>query len=119
MPHTRIEYQRIAHNPCLRIIHLQRPHQHPQRMPLPLRPGILCHSVAIQTTLIAYPDTMSIVALCVGTNPLDRACGSDITIPPNVKMIADAIKAAEAVSGVQILLGKGTVLASGTTMNDN
>ena len=88
-------------------------------MPLPLSSGILCQPVAIQTTLIAYPDTMSIVALCVGTNPLYRACGPDITVTANEEMIANAIKAAKAVSGVQVVLGKGTVFASGTTMDYN
>lgn len=59
------------------------------------------------------------IALRVGTDPLDRACGLDITVTADEEMIANAIKAAKAVSGVQVVLGKGAVLASGTTMDDD
>ena len=62
---------------------------------------------------------MSIVPTRVGTDPLDRACGLDITVTANVEMIADTIKTTEAVGGVQVVLGKGAVLAGGTAMDDD
>lgn len=55
----------------------------------------------------------------MGTDPLDRACGLDITVTANVEMIADTIKTTEAVGGVQVVLGKGAVLAGGTAMDDD
>ena len=75
--------------------------------------------MAVQAALIANSDTMGIVALRVGTDPLDRACGLDITVTANVEMIADTIKTTEAVGGVQVVLGKGAVLASGAAMDHN
>ena len=62
---------------------------------------------------------MGIVALRVGTDPLDRACGSDIAVAADVEMIACAIKTTAAVSGIQVALGKGAVLASGAAMDHN
>ena len=88
-------------------------------MPLPLRSCILCHPVAVQATLIANSNAMGIVALRVGADPLDRACGADITVAADVEMIACAIKTTEAVSGIQVALGKGAVLASGAAMDHN
>lgn len=88
-------------------------------MPLPFRPCILRQPVAVQSTLIADSDAMGIVALRVGTDPLDRACGSDIAVAADVEMIAYAIKTTAAVSGIQVALGKGAVLASGAAMDHN
>ena len=62
---------------------------------------------------------MKYVALRVGTDPLDRACGSDIAVAADVEMIACAIKTTAAVSGIQVALGKGAVLASGAAMDHN
>ena len=109
----------MSHHPCLRVIHLQRPHQYPQRVSLPFRPGILCQSVTVQSTLVADANRVSIVPTHVGTDSLDRACGLDVTVTANVEMIANAIKATEAVGGVQVVLGKGMVLTGGTTMDDD
>lgn len=53
----------------------------------------------------------------MGTNPLDLACRLDIAIAANVEMIANAIKATEAVGDLQVVLGKGMILASGTTVD--
>lgn len=36
-----------------------------------------------------------------------------------LEMIANAIKTTEAVGGVQVVLGKGAVLAGGTAMDDD
>ena len=55
----------------------------------------------------------------VGTDPLDQSGGLDITVTANVEMIANAIKTTEAVGGVQVVLGKGAVLAGGTAMDDD
>ena len=109
----------MSHHPRLRIIHLQRTYQYPQRVSLPFRPGVLCQPVTVQSTLITDTDRVSIVPTRVGTDPLDRACGPDITVTANVEMIANAIKATEAVGGVQVVLGKGAVLAGGTAMDDD
>ena len=65
--------------------------------------------MAVQAALIANSDAMGIVALRVGTDPLDRACGSDIAVAADVEMIACAIKTTAAVSGIQVALGKGAV----------
>ena len=62
---------------------------------------------------------MKYIPTRVGTDPLDRACGLDITVTANVEMIADTIKTTEAVGGVQVVLGKGAVLAGGTAMDDD
>lgn len=78
-----------------------------------------CYPMAVQAALIANSDTMGIVALRVGTDPLDRACGSDIAVAADVEMIACAIKTTAAVSGIQVALGKGAVLASGAAMDHN
>lgn len=86
---------------------------------LPFRPRILRQPVAIQTTLITNSDRICIVSTHVGTDPLDRACGLDITVTANVEVIAYAIKTAKAVSGFQILFGKGAVLARGAAMDHN
>ena len=53
--------------------------------------------MAVQAALIANSDAMGIVALRVGTDPLDRACGSDIAVAADVEMIACAIKTTAAV----------------------
>jgi hypothetical protein len=55
----------------------------------------------------------------VDTDPPDRACGLDITVTANVEMIAYTIKTTKAVSGFQILFGKGAVLARGAAMDHN
>ncbi|KXT48597.1 hypothetical protein HMPREF2531_02874 [Bacteroides intestinalis] len=53
----------------------------------------------------------------MGTDPLDQSGGLDITVTANVEMIACAIKTAKAVSGFQVLFGKGAVLARGAAMD--
>ena len=84
---------------------------------LPFRPRILRQSVAIQATLIANSYLICIVPTRVGTDPLDQSGGLDITVTADVEMIAYAIKSAKAVSGFQILFGKGAVLARGAAMD--
>lgn len=88
-------------------------------MPLPFCPRILRQPVAVQSALIADSNAMGIVAFRVGTDPLDRACGSDIAVAADIEMIACAIKTTAAVSGIQVALGKGAVLASGAAMDHN
>ena len=75
--------------------------------------------MTVQSTLVADTNRVSIVPTHVGTDPLDRARGLDVTVTANVEMIANAIKATEAVGGVQVVLGKGMVLTGGTTMDDD
>ena len=84
---------------------------------LPFRPRILRQSGAIPATLIAISYLFCIVPTQVGTDPLDQSGGLDITVTADVEMIAYAIKSAKAVSGFQILFGKGAVLARGAAMD--
>ena len=86
-------------------------------MPLPFCPRILCQPVAIQTTLITNSDLFCFGPPRVGTDPLDQSGRLDITVTANVEMIACAIKTAKAVSGFQVLFGKGAVLARGAAMD--
>ena len=84
---------------------------------LPFRPRILRQSVAIPPPLIETSFLFCFGPPLGAPDPLDQSGGLDITVTADVEMIAYAIKSAKAVSGFQILFGKGAVLARGAAMD--
>lgn len=109
----------VSYYLCFRIIHQQGTHQYAERVALPFGSCVFWVAIMVQSAFVADSYRVSIVATGVGADPLDRACGQDQAVTADEEMIADAIKSTLAVRGLQGLLGKGAVLARGTTMYHN
>lgn len=94
-----------------RIVHQQSADQYAKRVALPFRACVFGIPIVVQSAFVGDSDRVGIVAAGVGADPLDRACGQDLSVTADVEMIARAIKSTSAVRGFQSLPGKGTVLA--------
>lgn len=91
-----------------------------QSLPLGYRPGV--HGslpVAGESSDVAYPDTVSVVVLAVGTHLLDGSAFLDRTVGRYDKMIAAAFPAERAMQAVDIRHPQGAALPVGRAMHDD
>lgn len=109
----------VSYHPCFRIVHLQCPHQHPQRMPLPLCTRIFGQSVAVQSTLVANGYAARIVTPCVRPGFLHGTKAFDIPIQANVIMVARFAESPSQMIGSELRFRVVAVSTSGGTVNDD
>lgn len=109
----------VSYHPCFRIIHLQCPYQHPQRMSLPLCTRIFGHSVAVQSTLVANSYATRIVTPCMRPGLLYGTKAFDVPVQANVIMIPRFADPPSQMIGSELRFRVVAVSTSGGTVNDD